>query len=200
MAVDRRAIRFGDRAENSAIGCGQFHNAASNLGVPIHRFRTSIIDGFSHCIAARLGLLEQLIDRHPFGGLDGNLWMLFAVLGKPDFEHFGDLSAICVAVLRILLHHLHADTIQLTWAIWTIRSDVGRHGVLVLDDTAGDAAIWERRMSGQQEVHRAPQTVNISAIVDRVAVESLFRSQIVRSSEDLVVVLHRQRRVPLVLE
>ena len=159
-----------------------------------------VIYGFGKVGAFVFGIFEQIVQGHAFGGFDRNAGIFCFVFHQPSFQSLGYLAAILVAELLVLLHHLDTDPIEFTGAVGPIDSYVGGHGVLVFDDPARDTPVRERRMACEQEVHGAAKPIDIGSVVDGMAIHRLFGGEIIGCTEDLVVVLHRQRCIAFVLE
>lgn len=193
LAIDRRAVAAGDSAKDSGVGSGEGYSTCSAGPQGIHRrFIESVTGGFAEGAAFGFCIFEHFVDRHSLGGFDRNRRMFRLVFLQPRFENFGDCFAIWISELGIFLHHFHADAIEFTGAIRAIDTDIWWHDVLMFDDTACDATVGERRVSGQEEVHGATEAVDIRAVIDGVAIESLFWSEVIGGSEDFIVVLHGQ--------
>ena len=107
-------------------------------------------------------------------------------------QRFGDISRRLITILRLLLHHLDANPFQFARYVGTAFADWWWHFTLVFRDPLSQTAVGERRFAGQQKVERAPQPVDVSTMVHRVAVERLFGGEVIGGAQNVFVVHDRQ--------
>ena len=64
----------------------------------------------------------------------------------------------------------------------------------------GKRALGKRRMAGQKEIEGATQPINVGPRIDVMAVDGLFRREVVGRSQHVLIILHRQRGAVVVGE
>ena len=155
-AIDGGGVAFDDRTQDTAIGTRKDLACLSRLAIRFDRGVIElVVDGFRAIDVFGFGSFEEVIEGHATGGLGRDIRIFGYVFSEPILQGRGDLVAVLVPELGVFLHHLDADPVEFAWAIGSILADILGHGVLVFDDAARDASIWEWGVPSEQEVHRA---------------------------------------------
>ena len=110
----------------------------------------------------------------------------------PERDSVNDFLCRLKAIVRFLGHHLFHDGLQRDGDIGTLDQDRRCGPGLVCHQPLCQRTAVEGRVPRQQEIEGTPETVDIGATVDLVAVDRLFRRDVVGGAQDFFVVLHRQ--------
>ena len=70
----------------------------------------------------------------------------------------------------------------------------------MLGDALCQSSIGKWRSSGQNEVQRAAQAINIRLVINLVAINGLLWRQVIRRSQYVFIVLDSQRRLSVFVE
>lgn len=84
-----------------------------------------------------------------------------------------------IATLRLLGHHPLTDIDQLLRCVRPIEKNVAGFLRLVLDEPLRERALRKRRMSGEKEVERAAQRINIGPMIEIRRFQSLLGGHVI---------------------
>ena len=94
-----------------------------------------------------------------------------------------------VALSRVFGHHFFDDGQESFRNIAAESSNGLRLAGLVPDQFLGHRSLAERRVAREQIIKRGAQAVDIGADIDAVAVQCLFRGEVIGGAQDALVVL-----------
>ena len=112
---------------------------------------------------------------------------------QPLRQNLGHFAGRLVAGFRLLGHHPQANIDQRRRRIFSFFVNARGHLVLMLPNALRQTTIRKWRMTGEQEIQRAAQTIDVGPFIDRVAVASLLRRQIVGRAKHIFFVGDGQR-------
>ena len=109
-------------------------------------------------------------------------------VGRQRRQRLGHLRRCLVALGPVLGHHLLDDGSHCLGHVRPQRADRLRLARLVPDQLLGHRAFVERGLSRQAEIERGAEAVDVGPDVHAVAVERLFRSEVVGGAQHALVV------------